>query len=384
MLVKTGGSDPTAGPTTGIHWHMALARRIEFVATDEALQRVPWVRVIDDRTGATRIFRSDGKTSSDPPPAGVRRAMDCMDCHNRATHVFRSPADAADNALNANPELRQAPFAKRELTAAVMQSFGSREEGLKEAAATLKAYYEEHYPNLDETQKAAVDKLAKAAREIYRINFFPNMRADWRTYPNNIGHFESAGCFRCHDGRHKDDSGAEIISACNTCHEFLVANETGAESLVRSDEFVHPVELPGFHAELRCASCHSGGVLPEPTCEGCHTDVSAFRAGTTPELKKFGIAAEPMNELVGCQDCHDVSERVKLDTVNAACLNCHEADQYGGILQRWKGEIDKKASAVRDDPQTHDVLDRLRRAGALHNVDAARKILDALAAPGPA
>jgi hypothetical protein len=211
------------------------------------------------------------------------------------------------------------------------------------------------------------------------------MRADWRSYPSNVGHFESAGCLRCHDGRHKDDSGAEIVSACNTCHEFLVASATDAASLVPSDEFAHPVELAGLHAELGCANCHSGGAPPEPTCEGCHAEVAAFRAGATPAFKELGITGEPMNDVVGCQDCHDVSARVELDTVNAACLNCHEADQYGGILKRWKSEIATKLDAVKArDPRTRELLDALQRAGALHNVDAARKILDRLTASGSA
>jgi hypothetical protein len=162
MLMHVGGADPTTGPRTGIHWHMALSQRVEFVASDEGLQDIRWVRAVNNVTGATRIFRSDGLTSSEPPPAGIRRVMDCMDCHNRATHVFRSPTSAADDALNANPDLRTLPFAKRQLTAAVMQSFGSRDEGLEQAAATLKAYYEEHYPNLDEKEEAVLAQLAAA------------------------------------------------------------------------------------------------------------------------------------------------------------------------------------------------------------------------------
>jgi hypothetical protein len=124
-------------------------------------------------------------------------------------------------------------------------------------------------------------------------------------------------------------------------------------------------------------------VLPEPTCEGCHADVTAFRAGTTPELAPFAVEAEPMADLVGCGDCHDVSQRVRLETVNAACMNCHDENEYGKTLETWRNEIRKKFAAVKvRDARTSAILEKLRTAGALHNPAAARKVLDALAGQG--
>ncbi|RMF21590.1 MAG: cytochrome C, partial [Deltaproteobacteria bacterium] len=70
MMMKTGGNDPSVAPPSGVHWHMALGHTIEFIATDEALQDIPWVRATDHETGAQRIYRSDGLTSKDPPPDG--------------------------------------------------------------------------------------------------------------------------------------------------------------------------------------------------------------------------------------------------------------------------------------------------------------------------
>jgi hypothetical protein len=111
MIVKTGGSRASLGPVYGIHSHMVGERKIEFIGTDEKFIEVPWVRVFDQRTGEENIYRSDGLPSDAPPPPGLRRTMDCLDCHNRAVHSYTPPADAADVALYGNEELRTLPFA---------------------------------------------------------------------------------------------------------------------------------------------------------------------------------------------------------------------------------------------------------------------------------
>jgi hypothetical protein len=37
---------------------------------------------------------------------------------------------------------------------------------------------------------------------IYNRNVFPDLKVTWGTYPNNLGHTDFPGCFRCHDGSH--------------------------------------------------------------------------------------------------------------------------------------------------------------------------------------
>ena len=46
-----------------------------------------------------------------------------------------------------------------------------------------------------------------AVQQIYRDNFFPDMNASWRSYPENIGHKNWPGCTRCHDDEHKTTDG---------------------------------------------------------------------------------------------------------------------------------------------------------------------------------
>ena len=51
MLLNVGGGDPTHGPLEGIHWHMNVGYRIEYIAADRARQKIPWVRMTDPRKG---------------------------------------------------------------------------------------------------------------------------------------------------------------------------------------------------------------------------------------------------------------------------------------------------------------------------------------------
>jgi hypothetical protein len=51
------------------------------------------------------------------------------------------------------------------------------------------------------------------------------MKVTWGTHPNNIGHNNSPGCFRCHDGNHSSKSGVTITNDCSACHNLLVSDE---------------------------------------------------------------------------------------------------------------------------------------------------------------
>jgi len=383
MLLKTGGSDPSTGPPSGIHWHMALGFTVEYVAVDDHLQEIPWVQTTDHTTGDTRVYRSDGRPHSDPPPQGTRRTVDCMDCHNRPTHIFRSPQRAADSALNVNPGLQNLPFAKRQLVGALAQPHADREQGLTQISNRLEEFYQKNYPAVWSEQRVDVEKLIEVGHGILRTTSFPEMKVSWRTYPDNIGHKIFPGCFRCHEGRHVDELGKALSHECGTCHEFLMpAGGDGASPVVRTGGFVHPVPLEGNHGMMRCDQCHTGGNAPERTCAGCHILQAGFRAGNAPVFRRFTIAPDPMAEAVDCEGCHVLSKPTTIAAIDERCMDCHsdDEDRYKGMLRSWKTEIDAmllEAESVRD-PETVDVLHTLRKAGPLHNVEGARTIVRAL------
>jgi len=383
MLVKTGGSDASTGPPSGIHWHMTLGKKIEFVATDESLQEIAWARVTDRHTGLQTVYRSDGRSADEAPPEGTGRTVDCMDCHNRATHIFRTPAEAVDNVLTVEPTLRSLPFAKRELVANMVKPYHSKAEGRAGIAAELKRFYQTHYPQVGHAAGSELHRLIEVGQRSYEGNFFPNMRVSWRTYPDNIGHLEFVGCFRCHDGRHLNDEGNPITRQCSSCHEFLVAADPDdPSSLLRIGEFQHPVTLEGVHLTMRCDRCHTGGIGPAPTCVGCHTAEAQFLAGTLAALASFEIPTDPMSGSVECQDCHDLSRPTDIETINEACLDCHEDEEqrFEGLLPSWKSEVDHLLKQAQDqaDQSGGPVIEAVLGAGPLHNIAATRQVLSGL------
>lgn len=271
ILLKTGGADETLGIQEGIHMHML--GDIEFVATDDLLQNIPWVRYVDSE-GAVRIFRSDGRTELDPP-AGKRRRVDCMDCHNRGAHKFTSPQESVNRSLEVGQLDASLPYIKREAVRVLSAEYKRKDEALARIERQLLDFYNSNYDTImsKDEDRAKVEHAISVVQGIYERSFFPHMNVSWRTYPSNIGHLTSPGCLRCHDGRHVDAEGVAISSDCDVCHRFL--NRDPETSALHEGTFDHSMRIhdrwEGFgpHKDLRCDQCHSGG--PLPLCADCHS-----------------------------------------------------------------------------------------------------------------
>ncbi len=382
MLLNTGGGDETTGREEGIHKHMALAGQIEYIATDDKLQVIPWVRYVD-KAGNEWIYRSDGRPSSDPPPEGAVRDLDCMDCHNRPAHKFRSPQDAVDMFLESGKIDTTLPYIKREAVNALVQPYPDAETAIRQIANHLIDFYKTNYPTVWERDSASVNNAVDQVRKIYHRSFFPAMKVDWQTYPDNIGHHISPGCFRCHEGTHVNQAGQAISHNCNVCHTFLnPVRKNGHDSYIQEGEFIHPFDLNGKHAAVRCDQCHTGGKSPAPTCAGCHTDITAYRSGTLAVFEPFGITADAMADSVECDGCHDLEGPTSVEAIDAMCMECHEDEEerYTGMLAGWEKEVSAKIHDVRTrvGGRAETMLRKLEHAGPYHNMEATRRILEAL------
>ncbi len=382
MLLKTGGGSHSASHIAGIHKHIALAGRIEYIAADDKLQEIPWVKMTH-YDGHEVVYRSDGQPHSGPKPVGQSRRMDCMDCHNRPAHNFLSPATAVDIALREGTVDVNLPFIKRESVAALVRSYPDAESAAAGIATAIASFYRANYPDVWRTRQASIRPAIEAVKRIYHTSFFSHMNVDWRTYPDNIGHKISPGCFRCHDGRHVDENGDAISHACSTCHTFLNPGGTIGESdVIHEGAFIHPFTLEGRHDELRCDRCHTGGVAPQTTCAGCHTAQAGFRAGTLVGFDSLNIPAEPMVDDVECADCHDLTQQTDHEAIDRLCLDCHEDEEerFTGMLASWKQEVEQLLSRAESttDAEGKRVLRAVRQAGPLHNVEATRIIVRTL------
>ncbi|PTY08633.1 cytochrome C [Opitutaceae bacterium EW11] len=253
LLLHVGGGASAHGPVGGIHWHMNVANKVEYLATDTQRQKIPWVRVTS-REGKVTVYRTPDY-KGEPDPKAVRR-MDCIDCHNRPAHAYRSPDDAVDEALYLGRIDRSLTSVKYNVVELLTKPYNSVEEASAGITNGLRKKY---------GADAKIDGTIAEAISIYQHNFFPKMKADWSSYPNNQGHKDSAGCFRCHDNNHIAEGSKEKIAAgdCNTCHTILTQGE-GAELMKLSADgqtFKHPGG--SYSDDLICSDCHNGK-LQEP------------------------------------------------------------------------------------------------------------------------
>lgn len=254
MLIRVGGGDPTHGPQSGIHWHMNVQNKIEYVASDDARQKIPWVRMTDAQ-GVVTEFRSP-KFTNQVDEAQIRR-MDCMDCHNRPAHRYENPNSAVNLAMALGRIDRSLPYIKTNAVYALTCAYTNETQALQGIATTLADRYSADKSNCNPD---LVRTAIQSVQEIYTNNFFPTMHASWQVYPDNIGHKDWPGCFRCHDGSHKTPDGKRIIKAndCNACH-IILAQGSGAELNQLSpggQKFKHP----GDPVDGACNDCHTGGL----------------------------------------------------------------------------------------------------------------------------
>jgi hypothetical protein len=263
MLINTGGGDPASGAPSGIHWHMNISNVITYVASDKQRQVIPWVEV-KDMAGRVTVYQSkDSPLTPEQLATLPRRRMDCVDCHNRPTHIYVPPDRSVDEALVAKRLDPSLPYIKQRAVAVLSASYNSTPEAMQAIATGLEKFYEEKYPDVIRDKQLELRNAVAEVQRIFKSSIFPEMKVDWRVHPNNIGHFISAGCFRCHDGNHATSDGKTINKQCDICHT-VIAEVMSGQPVYGSTQgigFKHPVDI-GDVSQVNCSDCHNGGVGP--------------------------------------------------------------------------------------------------------------------------
>ena len=220
LQMHVGGGSDQLRNATGIHWHTSASSTIEYIATDEKREVIPWVKVTF-KDGSVREYSAEGAPSAEALAAGERRQMDCVDCHNRAGHPFANTPERAVNASLDNGEMpTNLPFARREAVAALSQTYDSKAAALDAIAARLRGFYRTEQSEAYMGRRQDVERVVGATQAIYRRSIFPSMKIGFGTYSNNIGHMDFPGCFRCHDDNHKTRDGLVISQSCDLCHDI--------------------------------------------------------------------------------------------------------------------------------------------------------------------
>jgi hypothetical protein len=144
------------------------------------------------------------------------------------------------------------------------------------AIAALDGYYRSNYPDFYGENQNEVTAAVAALQSIYSESVFPDQKVDWQTHPSNVGHINSPGCFRCHDGKHLDANQQAIRLECNVCHSIPVVAAAG--------DFVTDIEIsrgpePESHRNANWISLHNESI--DSTCSACHATEDAGGTSNT-------------------------------------------------------------------------------------------------------
>lgn len=257
LLIKIGGGNVEAGPTSGIHWHMNIANEVTYIPADSTRQTILYVRS-KRPDGTVAIYKSTESTLDDAElEKRPSRRMDCIDCHNRPTHIYHPPARTVNHEMAIGWIDPSLPNIKATSVRALEYPYSSAQA----AADSIRLVIEESFKGTPEGS-IAQEKIARAVNEVQKIysrNYFPTMRVNWKVFPDNIGHMYYPGCFRCHDGKHVSADGKALSRDCNMCHTIL-AQQFEKDTLRLSLgglEYRHPVDIGDAWKESSCNECHN-------------------------------------------------------------------------------------------------------------------------------
>jgi len=259
LLMKIGGGNIEAGPTSGIHWHMNIAHEVTYAALDVQRQVIPWIRS-KTPDGKVTIYRStEMSVSEDSLKKAFTRRMDCLDCHNRPSHIYHPPARSVNHVMSLGWIDPRLPNVKSIAVRALDAPYATRQGGLDTIRLSIEEFYKADYPQIASSKKTAIDSTIAVTQRIFSRNYFPEMRVSWKEFPDNLGHLYYPGCFRCHDGKHVSDEGKVLSRDCNTCHTIL-AQQFEQDTLrisLGGVDYQHPVDIGDAWKETNCSDCHN-------------------------------------------------------------------------------------------------------------------------------
>lgn len=349
LLVKTGGGS-VKGLSEGIHWHMNIANKTWYLATDERRQVIPWIRIQDPDGRITEFVSTEHKIAPEQLKQGEVRRMDCMDCHNRPSHKYLPPGRALDVSLLVGRISTELPFIKKVAVEAMVKPYATTPEAERGIETSIRDFYAKEYPQVGKTQEERLRSAIAEVVQVYRQNFFPEMKVNWQAYPDNIGHKEFPGCFRCHDGKHVSADGRVIRRDCATCHDFLDTKKSGDLTLVAATAaFAHPWKLGGRHAEIQCGACHDGGPAKPATCRECHKLPASGSPMTGMACKECHLKEQQRQPLANCKTCHGTPAGLHQAAMHSAagCTACH-------VPHGWLPEPRKQCLACHADKAEHN------------------------------
>ncbi len=359
LVIKTGGGTSREGLGYGIHWH--IENPVYYYATDPEQQDIPYVVVTAPGGQKTEYVNVESNFDASKVQPDQLKQMDCITCHNRTAHSVGSPQTIVDTLMTNGRVSTDIPDIKQKALQVFSQSYPDVQSA-KDAIAGLDALYRQEYADFYTQNGDLITTAVEALQSAYADANFPDQKMDWKTHPNNIGHSESPGCFRCHDGKHLSAEKEAVRLECNLCHSIPVV--TGPDKFVTNIEISRGPEpdshldtswISRHHVEMNssCSACHSvkdpGGVSNQSFCSNsaCHGgrwDFAGFDAPAVrqildihelPELEPEddvpAPTATPDTSAPAGTPTGPVTFENSISAILAGCTGCHGVGGQKGV-----------------------------------------------------
>jgi hypothetical protein len=256
ILLKVGGANRETGESEGIHWHTSSRETVRYWPRDRQRLDIPWIEV-EYADGTKKVFRTDDAPEGGPPEKEIR-TVDCIDCHNRPSHIYQPPDVMVNRALAAGTIDRRFPSVKETAVNLLEADYETTEEALRTIEESLRENYNPE--SSGGITSASVEQAIDTVKTIYSWSHFPEHGVDWKVYPNHIGHRSFPGCSRCHTEEHQSEDGDTIDSDCGLCHEFVFqahGEEAYEPVTYESQTFQHPGGMEDIWEGSLCTDCHA-------------------------------------------------------------------------------------------------------------------------------
>jgi hypothetical protein len=239
LLMRVGAGDFHGQKGHGSHWHVSDRKQVLYKYADRKRLKITEVRLTDD-DGKGPVYRADRPVDAAAQAGnGGERVMDCLDCHNRPTHVYSSPEDALDLRLLSGEIPRTIPYIKKQAMELISEDYASQAAGIDAISTRLRAWYSENYPEFTDREPELLEQAIRGVTRAYTENVFPHMKVGFGTYEKHLGHADGKGCFRCHDEAHVTSDGRTISQECDLCHRILTEEQPVNAAAFAGDEAAH-------------------------------------------------------------------------------------------------------------------------------------------------
>ncbi len=222
------------GARSGIHWHIGTESTVRYASVEDMRREIVWVESRQPDGGFKRW--TNRRMAGQEVPEEHVRTMDCVDCHNRATHIYEAPERALDERIARGLLDRELPFIKREALRAITAGYPDRDAAMAGIGASLHGFYRRYDDATAARLADRIDDTADVLRAVWNRNVHPGMNVGWGSYPSHLGHRDGGGCFRCHSPDLVAEDGGRISDDCTLCHSIL------AQEAAEPFRYLRPVE----------------------------------------------------------------------------------------------------------------------------------------------